>query len=221
MPATSRWSPMAAPGRCTPSQVAREIGISTVIIPAAPGVFSAFGMLFSDLRYDFVRTWFTRLEDAPFDEIERVYRELERPGPRRHRRHLGQAAEDRGQARRRHALCRPGARRHRRPAARGVRAAGPRRDQAPFRRDARAALRHLARRTSAPRSSACARPSPASCASRRRRSSIAAARQTAARARQAAFTGKRPVLFRRQVPRRRRPLRARRSLPATASRGRR
>jgi N-methylhydantoinase A len=61
-------------------QVAREIGISTVIVPTAPGVFSAFGMLFSDLRYDFVRTWFTGLEDAPFAAIERVYRDLERQG---------------------------------------------------------------------------------------------------------------------------------------------
>jgi len=61
-------------------EVAREIGIRTVIVPTAPGVFSAFGMLFSDLRYDFVRTWFTRLEDAPFKEIERVYRELESQG---------------------------------------------------------------------------------------------------------------------------------------------
>jgi N-methylhydantoinase A len=61
-------------------QVAREIGIRTVIVPTAPGVFSAFGMLFSDLRYDFVRTWFTPLEDAPFVAIERVYRDLERQG---------------------------------------------------------------------------------------------------------------------------------------------
>jgi N-methylhydantoinase A len=61
-------------------QVAREIGIRTVIVPTAPGVFSAFGMLFSDLRYDFVRTWFTPLEDAPFAVIERVYRDLERQG---------------------------------------------------------------------------------------------------------------------------------------------
>src|SRR5437016_13462516 len=37
-------------------------------------------MLFSDLRSDFVRTWFTRLEDAPFAAIERVYRDLERQG---------------------------------------------------------------------------------------------------------------------------------------------
>ena len=61
-------------------QVAREIGIRKVIIPGAPGVFSAFGMLFSDLRYDFVRTWPTRLDDAPFEKIERVYRELEDEG---------------------------------------------------------------------------------------------------------------------------------------------
>jgi N-methylhydantoinase A len=61
-------------------EVAREIGMRTVIVPPAPGVFSAFGMLFSDLRYDFVRTWFRRLEDAPFPEIERVYRDLEDQG---------------------------------------------------------------------------------------------------------------------------------------------
>src|SRR5713226_2439003 len=61
-------------------QVAREIGIRTVIVPDAPGVFSAIGMLFADLRCDYVRTWPARLEDAPFGKIERVYRELEREG---------------------------------------------------------------------------------------------------------------------------------------------
>jgi N-methylhydantoinase A len=58
------------------SQIAREIGMSRIIVPRAPGHFCAFGMLHSDLRYDFVRSWFTRLEDAPFEEIERVYAEL-------------------------------------------------------------------------------------------------------------------------------------------------
>jgi N-methylhydantoinase A len=37
-------------------------------------------MLFSDLRYDYVRTWLTRLDDAPFEKIERIYRELEAQG---------------------------------------------------------------------------------------------------------------------------------------------
>ena len=60
--------------------IAREIGIREVIVPFAPGVFSAFGMLFSDLRYDFVRTGLTRLEDASFEEITRIYRELEDQG---------------------------------------------------------------------------------------------------------------------------------------------
>jgi N-methylhydantoinase A len=60
--------------------VAREIGMRRVIIPKAPGVFSAFGMLFSDLRYDFVRTWLRQLGDAPFDTIERIYHELEAQG---------------------------------------------------------------------------------------------------------------------------------------------
>jgi N-methylhydantoinase A len=60
--------------------IARELGIRTVIIPGAPGVFSAFGMLFSDLRYDYVRTWFTRLDDADFAAMERLYGKLEAQG---------------------------------------------------------------------------------------------------------------------------------------------
>src|SRR6476469_279171 len=61
-------------------EVAREIGIRNVIVPGAPGVFSAFGMLFSDLRYDYVRTHLMQLADAPFDEIEAVFKELEQQG---------------------------------------------------------------------------------------------------------------------------------------------
>ena len=108
-------------------EVARELGMRRAVVPSAPGVFSAYGMLFSDLRYDFVRTWFTRLDDASFEQIEGVYRELEDEGRREHRRHLGQAGRDRGQARGRHALCRPRACRHRRSADGGLREQGPRR----------------------------------------------------------------------------------------------
>src|SRR5262249_51235771 len=61
--------------------VAREIGMRKVIVPGAPGVFSAFGMLFSDLRYDFVRPWLPRLdEETPFEKIETLYRALEDEG---------------------------------------------------------------------------------------------------------------------------------------------
>lgn len=62
------------------SAVAREIGIRRIIVPLEPGTFSAFGMLFSDLRYDAVRTWFTRLVEAPFERLEEVYGEMEDQG---------------------------------------------------------------------------------------------------------------------------------------------
>src|SRR5436309_2825528 len=61
-------------------EVAREIGIRRIIIPIAPGVFSAFGMLYADLRYDYVRTALMRLEDASFQHIEAIYRGLENEG---------------------------------------------------------------------------------------------------------------------------------------------
>jgi N-methylhydantoinase A len=62
------------------SDVAREIGMGRIIIPQAPGHFSAFGMLFSDLRYDYVRTWPIRLADADFADIEPIFEEMEDAG---------------------------------------------------------------------------------------------------------------------------------------------
>ncbi len=68
--------PLIAYGGAGPlhaSAIAREIGMSTLVIPRAPGHFCAFGMLHSDLRYDLVRTWFTRLVDVSFADLKRVY----------------------------------------------------------------------------------------------------------------------------------------------------
>lgn len=62
------------------SAIAREIGIRKVLIPYAPGYFSAYGMLFSDLRYDYVRSVFRKLNDVSFDEIEEAYRKMEDEG---------------------------------------------------------------------------------------------------------------------------------------------
>ena len=62
------------------SAVAREIGMRRIVVPRAPGYFSALGMLFADLRYDYVRTWFTRLDDVEFDALETIYRDLESQG---------------------------------------------------------------------------------------------------------------------------------------------
>ena len=68
--------PLIAYGGAGPlhaSAIAREIGMSTLVIPRAPGHFCAFGMLHSDLRYDLVRTWFTRLVDASFADLKKVF----------------------------------------------------------------------------------------------------------------------------------------------------
>jgi N-methylhydantoinase A len=60
--------------------VGRELSIATVIIPRAPGHFSACGMLVADLRRDFVNTWFKPLADASFAEMETIFAEMERQG---------------------------------------------------------------------------------------------------------------------------------------------
>jgi N-methylhydantoinase A len=62
------------------SAVARELSIGTVIVPRAPGHFSACGMLVADLRRDFVNTWFKPLDEASFDEMEAIFKEMERQG---------------------------------------------------------------------------------------------------------------------------------------------
>src|SRR4029079_4341720 len=51
--------------------LARELQVPRVIVPPAPGHFSAWGMLMSDLRHDLVQTHFTREADTG------VWRELE------------------------------------------------------------------------------------------------------------------------------------------------
>jgi N-methylhydantoinase A len=62
------------------SAVARELSISTVIVPEAPGHFSALGMLMADLRREYVQTLFVRLDDVPPQELERQFQALEDEG---------------------------------------------------------------------------------------------------------------------------------------------
>jgi N-methylhydantoinase A len=64
------------------SELAREIGIRRVLIPRAPGHFSACGMLFCDLRHDFVQTRFTKLDELDFGEFERDFGRMEEDGRR-------------------------------------------------------------------------------------------------------------------------------------------
>ena len=60
--------------------IARELQIGRVLIPNAPGHFSACGMLVTDLRRDFVRTLFARLAEPPFELFDTIFAEMERQG---------------------------------------------------------------------------------------------------------------------------------------------
>lgn len=59
--------------------IAVELAISRVVIPPAPGNFSALGMLFTQLRHDYVRTCFHKsFAAADLSEIEAVFGDMER-----------------------------------------------------------------------------------------------------------------------------------------------
>ena len=64
--------------------LATELSISTVIIPAAAAVFSAWGMLMTDMRHDFVRTIGKKLEDDTIAGLEPTWKEMEREATERY-----------------------------------------------------------------------------------------------------------------------------------------
>src|SRR5262249_49786213 len=52
----------------------------TVIIPPAPGHFSALGMLMADLRRAYVQTLFARLNTLSMEQLETQFQQLEAEG---------------------------------------------------------------------------------------------------------------------------------------------
>jgi N-methylhydantoinase A len=58
--------------------IARELAIRTVIVPVAPGHFSAFGMLVADLRREYVRTHRAALRQEELAGIAAIAGQLER-----------------------------------------------------------------------------------------------------------------------------------------------
>ena len=176
------------------SAIAREIGIRRVLIPYSPGYFSAYGMLFSDLRYDYVRSCFRRLADmSTSTEIEALYAAMEGEGTAAVERHprsgpesvVIERAADMRYVGQEHAVTVD--------LPREFFERGPRGDQEAFRRDARDALRHVgarrAGRTRQPahhRAGHHAQAAPAHRSrgrgrTRRRRRCAAASRSTSAR----------------------------------------
>lgn len=57
--------------------IARSVGISRVIVPPAPGHFSAVGMLLTDLRRDYVVTHFAELGEIDLVGLDRMFAKQE------------------------------------------------------------------------------------------------------------------------------------------------
>ena len=61
-------------------ELAEDLGIREVIVPPAPGLLSAQGLLAADIRYDFRQTHVVAVLDGDMDEVERVFQALEAQG---------------------------------------------------------------------------------------------------------------------------------------------
>ena len=57
--------------------VARELGIPTVVVPPGQGAFSALGMLMADVQHDFARTSVTALAELGLDQVQRSFADME------------------------------------------------------------------------------------------------------------------------------------------------
>lgn len=60
--------------------LAADLGVREVIVPPAPGLLSAQGLLVADIRYDFRQTHVEAVIGGDIDGVERVFSALERRG---------------------------------------------------------------------------------------------------------------------------------------------
>jgi N-methylhydantoinase A len=57
-------------------EIARDLHIPTVIVPRLPAHFSALGMLMTEVRHDYVRTYFSPLKGGDLSEMKGMFAEL-------------------------------------------------------------------------------------------------------------------------------------------------
>lgn len=58
--------------------LAKELGVKKVIVPIASSVFSAWGMLMTDLRHDYIKTYIRRFNQVELTELNNEWTSLER-----------------------------------------------------------------------------------------------------------------------------------------------
>lgn len=59
------------------SELARLLGMATVLVPRHPGILCAMGLLATDLQYDYARTSLQRAPSYDLAAMERIWRDLE------------------------------------------------------------------------------------------------------------------------------------------------
>lgn len=59
-------------------ELAEELEIGQMIIPFAPGVNCAYGLLIADFRYDYVKTYLVKTSEVKLKEINTYYQDLEK-----------------------------------------------------------------------------------------------------------------------------------------------
>ena len=59
------------------ARIAENLGMAGVVIPLFPGVYSAMGLLISDVKHDYVRSKMSPLVDTKLDGVTEIFDELE------------------------------------------------------------------------------------------------------------------------------------------------
>ena len=75
------------------AHLAQEMEIAQVVVPPAPGLFSSFGLLFSDLEHHYVQTFWKKFTEVTADDVNqalarmarKAFQELDREGYSRER----------------------------------------------------------------------------------------------------------------------------------------
>ncbi len=59
------------------ARMARDLGMAGVVVPLYPGVFSAIGLIMSDVKHDYIRSRLRLLDELKSADVEAVFAELE------------------------------------------------------------------------------------------------------------------------------------------------
>lgn len=70
--------PFGGAGPIHAGRIARNLSMPGLIVPLYPGVFSAMGLVMSDVRHDYVRSRMSLFSSTPPQEVTEIFGELER-----------------------------------------------------------------------------------------------------------------------------------------------